>query len=62
MARKQKPNVISQFRMADAFIDIIDLCKTDPCTWKSDVSKEDWTKLIRRIDEVAHYGLYGDNQ
>ncbi len=62
MARKQPNRVISQSRMTDAFIDIIDICKTDPCTWKTDVSKEDWTNLIRRIDEVAHYGLYGDSQ
>ncbi len=62
MARKQPKRVISQSRMANAFIDIIDLCKTDPCTWKKNVSHEDWAKLVRRIGEAAHYGLYGDNQ
>ncbi len=47
--------------MAAAFRDIIDLCNTDPCTWRADTTDKDWMELLARIGDIAHRGLYGEH-
>ena len=49
-------------RMKDALRDIIDMCNTDPCLWRADTTEEDWQKLIAKIEDTAHRGLYGNQQ
>jgi hypothetical protein len=47
-------------RMREALIDIVDMVNTDQCTWLASTTDEDWMKFIRRIEDVAHRGLYGE--
>ncbi len=45
-------------RMKTALLDIIDVCNTDACTWRADTTNKDWENLVRKIDSIAHLGLY----
>ena len=51
--------VIKTNRMAEAFRDIIDLCNTDPCTWRADTTDADWMKLLAKIVEAFIFAAFG---
>jgi hypothetical protein len=47
-------------RLRRLLIDIVDICNTDPVTWRQS-SIEDYDKVLAKIDDVAHgYFTGGD--
>ena len=45
-------------RLRHLLQDIVDICNTDPVTWR-DMKVRDYDKVLAKIDEIAH-GYFGD--